>query len=502
VGKGLAFKVNEGTLGDIKLDLDGTIADLDQPTGVDAEFDIQLRKFSDISFLVPNRDLPAIPFTASGRLVNEKTRTKLDQVQLSLGEIRANVDGDLKPDNTFQLAIKASGPDASKLDKIAGTELPAKAFSVSTGLQGNPSAFELRNADVVLGESRARGNLKIGLGDVTMLHGSIVSPYLDGRHWQPGEDEEEGQPADSTAEASEWMFDDTPVTILQDHKMDIDLDLNIETLVLSNTTVKDIDLNFLLTKGLLKLSPFTFKGTLGGSYNGTFTLDGTSGTPRLHLDANGKNVRIGLMAAPEQDPLTYPSLDIQADLSGMGATRREMASSLDGKLRIYQGTGKLARAGMDILFSDFLTQLFTQLNPFAKTDEYTTLECAVFAAHAESGLIKAFPLIVHTEQLTILSNGTVDLNTEILDLSFNSKPRTGIGLSPGMVINPLIKVGGRLTAPAVEIDPAGTLTSGGLAVATVGLSLVAKSLSDRFLSSPDPCGDARKEIEKYDAENQ
>ena len=500
-GKGLAFKMNEGTLGDIKLDLDGTIADLDQPTGVDAEFDIQLRKFSDIAFLIPGRDLPAIPFAASGRLVNEKTRTKLDQVQLSLGEIRASVDGDLKPDKTFQLAIKASGPDASKLDKVAGTELPAEAFTVSTSLQGNPSEFELRNADVMLGKSQAKGNLKIALGDVTMLHGSIVSPYADARHWQQGEEEEEGQPAESTAGTREWMFDDTPVSVLQDHNMDIDLDLEIKTLVLDNTTVKDIELTFLLNKGLLKLSPFTLKGTLGGSYNGTFTLDGRSGTPSLHLDANGNNVRIGLMAAPEQDPQTYPPVDIEADFTGMGATRREMASSLDGKLRIYQGTGKLASAGMDLLFSDFLTQLFTQLNPFAETDEYTTLECAVFAAHAESGVIKAFPLIVHTEQLTILSEGTVDLNTEVLDLSFNTKPRTGIGLSPGMVINPLIKVGGRLTSPAVEIDPAGTLTSGGLAVATVGLSLVAKSLSDRFLSSPDPCGDARKEIQKYDAEN-
>ena len=328
-----------------------------------------------------------------------------------------------------------------------------------------------------------------------------MSSYLDARHWQQGEDEEEGQPTESTAGTREWMFDDTPVSVLQDHKMDIDLDLDIETLVLDNTTVKDMDLTFLLNKGLLKLSPFSLRGTLGGSYNGTFTLDGRSGAPRLHLDANGKNVRVGLMATPEQDPQTYPPMDIEANFEAIGSTRRAMASSLDGKVRIYQGEGQLASAGMNMLFSDFLTQLFTQLNPFAENSEYTTLECSVFAAVAESGVIKAFPLIVHTEQLTILSEGTVDLNTEVLDLSFNTKPRTGIGLSPGMVINPLIKVGGRLTTPAVEIDPAGTLTSGGLAVATVGLSLVAKSLSDRFLSSPDPCGDARKEIQKYDAEN-
>jgi hypothetical protein len=38
--------------------------------------------------------------------------------------------------------------------------------------------------------------------------------------------------------------------------------------------------------------------------------------------------------------------------------------------------------------------------------------------------------------------------------------------------------------------------SGGLAVATIGISVLAKSMTDRFMSSPDPCGDARKEIEQ------
>ena len=170
-------------------------------------------------------------------------------------------------------------------------------------------------------------------------------------------------------------------------------------------------------------------------------------------------------------------------------------SSLNGKYVSYLGKGQLASAGMDVLFSDFLTQLFTTLNPFAETSEYTLLDCAVMAAELTDGLIKVFPVIFHTEQLTILSEGTVDMNTENLDLSFNTKPRTGIGLSTGMIINPLIKVGGRLTTPAVEMDPEGTLVSGGLAVATVGLSLLAKSMSDRFLSSKDPCGDARKAIE-------
>lgn len=498
-GKGLAFRINEGTMGDLKLDVNGRIADLDQPTGVDAEFDLRLGRFSDIAFLFPGREFPAYPFAASGRLVNEKARTRLDKVQLSLGEISASVEGELRTGNAFQLAVKASGPDVSVLNPLIATELPAKAFSASTDLQGIPSEFELRNASVELGQSRASGNLKIGLGDITLLHGNIVSPYVDASHWYPGEDAGGQQPAGSGAETGNWMFDETPVFTSKDKKLDIDLDLKIETLVLGNTTVKAIDVQFRLNESLLELSPFSFGGTRGGSYDGNFSLDGTSGTPTMHLDVNGQNVHLGLMAAPGQDPQTYPPIEIAAKLTGAGATRREMASSLDGKIRIYEGAGQLARAGMDFFFSDFLSQLFTQLNPFSKTSEYTELDCAVFAAEIKSGLVEAFPLIVHTKQLTILSEGTVDLNTEKINLSFNTKPRTGLGLSPGMVINPLIKVGGRLTAPTVEIDPAGTLSSGGLAVATVGVSLLVKSMSDRFMSSRDPCGEARKELEKIDA---
>ena len=39
---------------------------------------------------------------------------------------------------------------------------------------------------------------------------------------------------------------------------------------------------------------------------------------------------------------------------------------------------------------------------------------------------------------------------------------------------------------------------GGTAVATGGLSILAKGFADRFLSSKDPCGDALKEIAERD----
>jgi uncharacterized protein involved in outer membrane biogenesis len=495
-GKGLGFQVNDGNLGDIQLDLEGSIADLDQPTALDASFDIRLLRMSDIAFLVPDKTLPDVPFTANGRLINEETRTRLDGVRITLGKGSASIDGSLLPDNGFDLDIRANGEDASKLAGLLGTTLPARPFSVSTHIAGKPAEFDLDGLDVTLGNSKAAGDLKIGLGDATLIEGRIVSPNMDLSHWYPGDQpEQEAEPATESADR-EWMFDDTEVMTLTSHGTDIDLDLRVDQLNLGNTLVEDIDLKLVLADRLLKVGPFSLKGELGGSYRGQLSLDGRSGTPRLHVDVKGKDVRMGIAALPEQDPNTYPPIELDLLLDGEGETRRTMASSLDGHFRAYMGSGQLAAAGLDLLFSDFITQLLTQLNPFHEESEYTQVDCAVFSADAESGVVKVLPIIFHTDKLTMFSDGVVDLNTEGIDLSFNTKPRQGIGLSAGALINPLIKVGGRLVSPAVEMDAGGTVVSGGLAVATIGISVLAKSMSDRFLSSPDPCGDARKEIEK------
>jgi uncharacterized protein involved in outer membrane biogenesis len=494
-GRGLAFKMSDGNLGEIQLDFDGKIADLDRPTGVDANFDIKLPKLSDISFLLPGWDLPDAPFTANGRLANHQTRTRLDQVQLVLGQVKASIDGNLLPDNHFRLSIKATGPDASRLDGLASTSLPPEPFSLAAVLDGSPSEFELSGFTVNLGKSQVGGDLMIGLGDIKQIKGKIDSPYLDLSHWYTGDQpEEEPKPASQR----EWKFDDTPVMTFDGHGLDIGLDLKVDELFLGNTSILDIKLGLVLSDKLLRLDSVTYRGIQGGSYLSEFSLDGTGAVPKMHFELNGKDVRLGLTSLPDQDPSTVAPIEVEMNLDGVGATRRELASSLNGKSRIYLGSGLVANAGFDLLFSDFLTQLASTLNPFAKTSEYTKLDCAVIAADAESGVVKVFPVIFHTEQLTILSDGVVDLNTEKIDLSFNTKPRTGIGLSAGVLINPMIKVGGRLTAPAIEMDPENTIKSGGLAVATLGISVLAKSFSNRFLSSPDPCGEARKELEKID----
>jgi uncharacterized protein involved in outer membrane biogenesis len=493
-GKGLRFQTRQGDSSAIRLTVDGHIPDLDQPLALDADFDIHLPSLAMLGFLAPKAQLPELPLTAAGRLHNRTDRTELDGVRLDLGDLQAGVEGQLYPDRRFALSVEASGPDASQLEPWLGWAAAPKPFSLSTRLSGDTGAFELGDIDVRLGESRASGELQIGLGKPIKVSGALAAPYLDlSRLFL-----EETESADASAADSPFVFDDTPLARIDDYGLAIDAALSVAEADLGNSLLHDVQLNVLLANGRLEVAPFSLRGLRGGTFHGSAIVDDSGAAHVLQVTMDAKDLRLGLSAAPGQDPDTYAPVDLQFVLHGTGSTRREMASSLDGTLRAYAGSGLIASSGVNLLFSDFLTELFVALDPMAKSSEFTRMECSVFAADIVAGTVALEPAVIHLEQFTVISRGTIDLRSEKINLSFNTKPRKGLGITPGTVINTLIKVGGTLKAPAIELDPAGAIVAGTLGVATVGLSVVAKGFSDRFLSSKDPCGDARKEIEKRD----
>ena len=76
-----------------------------------------------------------------------------------------------------------------------------------------------------------------------------------------------------------------------------------------------------------------------------------------------------------------------------------------------------------------------------------------------------------------------------------TKPRKGIGISASMITNPYIKLGGTLANPSIELKPLEAVTSTGVAVATMGISLAAKGLFDRITAERKVCHKALEEID-------
>jgi hypothetical protein len=81
-------------------------------------------------------------------------------------------------------------------------------------------------------------------------------------------------------------------------------------------------------------------------------------------------------------------------------------------------------------------------------------------------------------------------------LDWITKPRKGIGVSASMFTNPYIRLGGTLANPAIEMKPAEALATTGVAVATMGISLLAKGLFDRVTAEKKVCEQAMRQAQE------
>ena len=415
-------------------------------------------------------------------------------MKVALGDVLVQLDGDFSPQWELDFQVRVAGPDLSVLDGLARTSLPPVPFDASSKLAGTPSALNLDELAVTVGRSDLHGALSIRRSDRTRIETTLKGARVNLDHWLAnGKD-------DAPAEKDRrFVFDETPVMTLSDLGLELDAKLRVDVLEVGPVRYNDLDIGIVLTDQRIVIDPYALEGFNEGRIRGRLSLDRTGPAPLFNLEANGSDTRLTLGAAEGQDPRTLPLGDYRIELHGRGHTRREMASSLDGRVRLDFGPGKLVTVGNAFLVSDFLTGLLRTLNPWSKSQEFTQLECAVAAADITSGQVAIGPVVFHAEQVTVLAQGGIDLGTEKIDLSFNSKQRKGLGISASDLVNPFVKIGGTLARPSLELDPAGTVAKGGLAVATAGLSIVATSIAERHLSSKDPCGDALKTIHEKDS---
>ena len=105
--------------------------------------------------------------------------------------------------------------------------------------------------------------------------------------------------------------------------------------------------------------------------------------------------------------------------------------------------------------------------------------------------------VQQTDKLRIFANASVDLKTEKLEANFQTIPQKGLGISVSNLVNPYVKLTGTLAKPALAIDTQNVVVEGGIAVATAGLSILAKSFKNRYLSDKDPCGKAVAEADEF-----
>ena len=75
--------------------------------------------------------------------------------------------------------------------------------------------------------------------------------------------------------------------------------------------------------------------------------------------------------------------------------------------------GRIANLRLMAASDDFITQLFSSLNPMTKRQPTTNVVCVAYLLTAKDGVLSTDPaLVMQTRELDIISHGSVDLRTE------------------------------------------------------------------------------------------
>jgi hypothetical protein len=149
------------------------------------------------------------------------------------------------------------------------------------------------------------------------------------------------------------------------------------------------------------------------------------------------------------------------------------------------GTNFLNDAG------DFVVTLLDSMNPMRKKTSQTVLECAVAYLPINNGQINIVNSVgAETDRLNVVLAGSINLKTEGVNLTID--PQEKSGLTTGLDLAGLVKMGGTLTNPKAGINQAGVVNSAvsiGLGFLTGGASILAENA--RSMSSKGhPCRDA------------
>ena len=485
----------KGTLGDSQFEVSALLVN---PPGWSGSKLTISASGQDLGQLLVNRYFEeAMPFSLDGSISRDGEAIKVDQVKARLGSLQATANGSIgnpgdMSDTDLQLGVTA--PSLKPIGALLDYPLPDDPLTLKVNAQGSPTSFRFDLIDIALGSSDLSGELSVDLADKPSLNGSFKSTYMDLSWLGQAGDEETQEEEPTGADKREFLIPDEKIEFPWQVLGDSDVKITLDKVNLPSQGARTILVHSRIENGNLYLDPYQAHGDDGGVLSGNLSVEREEGSDvtSIALTLDGEGVKLGIGALEDQDPETIRTTDVTAKLGGTGVTYRDLARSLDGHIEILQGPGLTGNAGLGLLFGDFIGELLNMINPFAKTEKFTVNECAVAIVNIESGLVTVEPVVSQTNKMTMVAKGKIDLHTEEMQFTFNTKLRKGIGISASMVVNPFVSVTGTLLSPSIGLDPEALVVKGTVAVATMGVSLLAKSLSDRFLSSKDPCGDALK----------
>jgi uncharacterized protein involved in outer membrane biogenesis len=427
-----------------------------------------------------------------------------EEHRLSLKEFQAQADSLEDP---LQLSLKGSYDKESisasgEVDSIrrlvdsqpATLDLQADVGALRVALQGKATVrrtgYAIRDLVLAINDQRLKGGMEYDLGgERPALKGDLGFDVFDLRKLVSTGATKRQQPAKNAK-----VFPTQDIDLEGLRAMDADISLRGQQILGPDLSLKNLDAQIGLNRGVLKLAPVSM-AIGGGTLKGDITLDGRGSTPKLAINLSGYKVGLGNMLAETgaADLVTGAVARTDVDLKGQGRSVAALMGSLSGRALVDIGKGRFNNKHLNLAGADLVSELVTALNPFARKERFTQLECAVINLPFHLGVAEYDKgIAIETDKMTVISSGQIDMRKETLDIGMVPKPRkdsVDLGVGAGDVVS-AARLQGTFADPKLGIDAANTAKAGLKvygAIASGGTSLLIGGLLEKLTADPHPC---------------
>jgi len=457
-----------------------------------ANFNLQARgnDVRNVLHGVKGYEAQASPFLVDVRGELRERHLSFDKFEIGIADARVLAQGELDlSDSSASTSFSFTGdiPSLSQLGRVGGRGLRDQGVKWDAVVTGSKNVLTIDDLSLTLGESDVHGFVRYTKGDVPKLEVDINSESIA---------------FDSLFEKDEFEYDPEPE--FDDGRLVPDAIIPFETLKKLNASIevsigsftrgallmRNIDLAVELQDGVLDVHNASFDARSGWT-KVRAKLDPAGGAGKASLELVARDFAFGLSKL-NLDVAMTGDMDIKLESTGVDA--RTLAGNLDGVIFVDTRGGRLTNnRALNAIYGDMLTEILNSINPFYKSDPSTNFRCVVIALNFVDGKLSSVPnSYIGTDRIRLTSKSAVDFKTEKIDLNIRTTPQQGFSISGAEIFNPYIKIVGTLAAPRLAVDEQGVLISGGAAVATGGISVLAKMTWDRISRSRDPCADTAK----------
>jgi len=391
--------------------------------------------------------------------------------------------------NYLDLAFESTGADMKDLYFLTGLGLPETGqYHLNGRFSRDDLHLEFNGLQARSGQSDMHGKIVVDTSREAApshTHADLRSKLL--------RLSDLGAQAAGRAPASDkkgLLFPDTPLHLQGARRFIAESEFHADTLEVGHTPVRDFATQVKINLGTIELAHVS--GTVrDGKISGGIKVDVSEEVPRADVDLRVAHMKL-LAPTEGKPPPVEGTLQGRIALKGKGQSLHDLAANATGTV-----TAVMPRGAMRSSLAELAGFDLRGLGLMASGNkEDTGIRCGVASFDVKDGTMTSQRLLLDTDPVLITGEGTIDLDSEALDLQLVGRPK-----HPRLRVRAPLLVRGTLRHPSFSIEAKKPMAQAGAGIALgVLLTPVAAMLAfvDPGLAKDSDCGALLAEVKQGD----